>query len=139
MGILPMSITGILPVLRLRTRKKDMSKKTILLPGLILVGIILVGALLAGTVTFQVDEFNDIAVVKTVGVVKDKFMGSEGAGLKFKAPYPIQTVTFYPAKDFITEDPNEQVPTKDKKYILISTFCNWRIDDPIKFDTAVGG
>jgi membrane protease subunit HflC len=112
-----------------------MSKKSILL-----LGIILVVGLLASTVTFQVDQFNDLAVVKTVGVVSGKpLMGSEGAGLKFKAPYPIQTVTMYPAKDFITEDPNEQVATKDGKYILISTFCNWRIEDPVKLDAQVNG
>jgi membrane protease subunit HflC len=112
-----------------------MSKKSILL-----LGIILVVGLLASTVTFQVDQFNDMAVVKTVGVVSGKpLMGEEGAGLKFKAPYPIQTVTMYPAKDFITEDPNEQVATKDGKYILISTFCNWRIEDPVKLDAQVNG
>ncbi len=111
-----------------------MSKKSILL-----LGVILVGALLASTVTFQVDQFNDIAIVKTARQVTGKpLMGSEGAGLRFKAPYPIQTVTFYPAKDFITEDPNGQVPTKDGRPILIRTFCNWRIDDPIKLDAALG-
>jgi membrane protease subunit HflC len=112
-----------------------MSKKSILL-----LGIILVVALLASTVTFQVDQFNDIAVVKTFGQVSGSpLMGAQGAGLRFKAPYPIQTVTMYPAKDFITEDPNEQVPTKDSKPILISTFCNWRIADPVKLDVQVNG
>ena len=110
-----------------------MSKKSILV-----LGIILVAALLASTVTFQVDQFNDIAVVKTFGVVKDKpLMGEEGAGLKFKIPL-IQTVTFYPAKDFLTEDANEQVPTKDGRPILVSTFCNWRIEDPVKLNAALG-
>jgi membrane protease subunit HflC len=112
-----------------------MSKKSILL-----LGLLLVVGLLASTVTFQVDQYNDIAVIKTFREVSGKpLMGAQGAGLRFKAPYPIQTVTMYPAKDFITEDPNEQVPTKDGKPILISTFCNWRIEDPIKLDAAVGG
>ena len=112
-----------------------MSKKSILL-----LGLLLVVGLLASTVTFQVDQYNDIAVLKTFRQVSGKpLMGAEGAGLRFKAPYPIQTVTMYPAKDFITEDPNEQVATKDGKYILISTFCNWRIEDPVKLDAQVNG
>ena len=107
--------------------------------GIFILAAVVCVALLASTVTYQVDQFNDIVLLKTVGRVSGKPMMGEDAGLKFKAPWPIQRVTVYPAKDFILEDAYDQVSTADKKPLLISVFCNWRIEDVVRLDQAVGG
>lgn len=58
------------------------------------------------------------------------------AGLHFKIPF-IQNVQ-YVDKRILTWDgfPN-QIPTRDKKYILVDTTARWRIDDALKFIQTV--
>lgn len=112
-----------------------MNRKMLFLIVLVAVGLYL----LASPVLFTVDQYEDIAIVKTFGsVTGEALRGEKGAGLHFKAPWPFQSVSRYHARAFITEAPNEQVTTRDRKTVLLNTFCNWRIDDAIKFDNAVG-
>ena len=54
------------------------------------------------------------------------------AGVHFKMPF-LQTANFF-EKRFLewNGDPNE-VPTKDKRFLLVDTYARWRITDPLKF------
>jgi membrane protease subunit HflC len=53
-------------------------------------------------------------------------------GLKLKVPF-IQKTNFLD-KRFLEWDGDEnQVPTKDKRYIWVDTYARWRIVDPLKF------
>jgi membrane protease subunit HflC len=58
------------------------------------------------------------------------------AGMHFKLPF-IQTVQ-YVDKRILTWDgyPN-QIPTRDKKYIVVDTTARWRINDALKFIQTV--
>lgn len=58
------------------------------------------------------------------------------AGLHFKMPF-IQSIQ-YVDKRILTWDgyPN-QIPTRDKKYILVDATARWRIDDALKFIQSV--
>jgi membrane protease subunit HflC len=58
------------------------------------------------------------------------------AGLHFKVPF-IQSIQ-YVDKRILTWDgyPN-QIPTRDKKYILVDATARWRIDDALKFIQSV--
>jgi len=58
------------------------------------------------------------------------------AGVHFKMPF-IQSVQ-YVDKRILTWDgyPN-QIPTRDKKYIVVDTTARWRIDDALKFIQTV--
>lgn len=97
-------------------------------------------AVLALVVVYGV---NDAAYVVTEGrqAVVTEFgrpvsPGETAAGLYFKLPF-IQDVQ-YVDKRILTWDgwPN-QIPTRDKKYILVDTTARWRITDALKFIQTV--
>lgn len=54
------------------------------------------------------------------------------AGLKFKIPF-VQNVRYYDKRILTWDGDDEQIPTKDKKYINVDTTARWRIKDPIAF------
>jgi membrane protease subunit HflC len=63
------------------------------------------------------------------GLVKDP-------GLHFKVPF-IQDVYRFD-KRWLEYDGNPtQIPTRDKKYILVDIYARWRIQDPLRFFQAV--
>ncbi|HNT67482.1 MAG TPA: protease modulator HflC [bacterium] len=58
------------------------------------------------------------------------------AGLKIKMPF-IQKATFFEKRIIQWDGDPNQIPTSDKKYILVDTFARWRIVDPLKFYQSV--
>ena len=98
-------------------------------PGVILVfAAVLVLILLAGTV-YVVDETQQVVVTQFGRPVGDAVLKP---GINFKIPF-IQQAHFF-EKRFLewNGDPNE-VPTKDKRFLLVDTYARWRITDPLKF------
>jgi membrane protease subunit HflC len=88
-------------------------------------------ALLAFTVTYTV-RFTEAAVVTTFGKAgKDDVR--ESAGLYFKLPYPIQSVTTYDTRTRVLTTRLEQVGTADSRQVVAETFCTWRVKDPLVF------
>jgi len=57
-------------------------------------------------------------------------------GLHFKTPF-IQDVRELDARVLNWDGYPNQIPTKDKKYILVDTTVRWRITDPLKFIRTV--
>lgn len=105
--------------------------------GMVVLAGLVVLALVTHTVTFQADEFTDIVLVTRFGKVRGVFSGHEKAGLRFKWPWPIEKVVRYDAREFLVESPYAQVKTNDEQNILVSIYCQWRIDNPEKFHQAV--
>ncbi len=58
------------------------------------------------------------------------------AGLHIKTPF-IQKATFFEKRIMQWDGDANQIPTSDKKYILLDTFARWRIVDPLKFYQSV--
>ncbi len=58
------------------------------------------------------------------------------AGLHFKIPF-IQKATLFDKRIMEWDGDTNQIPTKDKKYLLVDTFARWRIVDPLKFYQSV--
>jgi membrane protease subunit HflC len=58
------------------------------------------------------------------------------AGIKFKIPLIQRAIVF--EKRWLEWDgyPN-QIPTRDKKYIMVDTYARWRIADPLRFYETV--
>lgn len=54
------------------------------------------------------------------------------AGLHFKAPF-IQKANYFDKRWLEWDGDPNQIPTKDKKYIWVDTYCRWRISDPLVF------
>jgi len=53
-------------------------------------------------------------------------------GLHFKLPF-IQKKNFFEKRWLEWDGDPNQIPTKDKKYVWIDTYCRWRISDPLVF------
>ncbi|MDD8025004.1 MAG: protease modulator HflC [Acidobacteriota bacterium] len=98
--------------------------RNILLGGLALVVLLL----LAGSV-YVVTEMNQVVVTQfgePIGGAVTK------PGVHFKMPF-IQKANFFEKRWLEWDgDPNE-IPTRDKKYIWVDTYCRWRISDPLVF------
>jgi membrane protease subunit HflC len=87
--------------------------------------------------SFQV-RFTEKAVKTTVGEASAEDVITE-AGWYGKWPWPIQAVDKYDARTRILETHTEQTATHDKKPIIVTTFCGWRIKDPYQFRTSLSG
>ena len=68
---------------------------------------------------------------------KEGIAVAEGAGLRFKIPF-IQNVREFERRLLRWNGYPEQIPTKDKKYILVDTTARWYIKDPLQFLRSVG-
>jgi membrane protease subunit HflC len=68
---------------------------------------------------------------------KEGISVSEGAGLHFKVPL-IQSVRKFERRLLRWNGYPEQIPTKDKKYILVDCTARWYIKDPLQFLRSVG-
>lgn len=88
-------------------------------------------ALLSFTITYQV-RFTDAAVVTTFGRAEETDVRND-AGLYFKMPYPIQSVTIYDKRMRILTNKFEQLATKDNRQVAVETFCMWRVENPLRF------
>ena len=84
---------------------------------------------LVNTVTFVVDE-TEMAVVLQFGKPVKEY---RNAGLYFKLPWPLQSVTFMEKRYFLYDSDPREVLTDDKKTLVIDNFAPIRITDPIQF------
>jgi len=58
------------------------------------------------------------------------------AGLQFKVPF-IQSIQYVDKRILSWDGYPNQIPTRDKKYIIVDTTARWRIDDALKFIQTV--
>jgi membrane protease subunit HflC len=101
---------------------------------LIIAGIVLLAILLAlSSALYIVDQREQVVITQfgdPVRVVKDP-------GLHVKVPF-IQLVTSFEKRVLEWDGRATQIPTKDKKFILVDTYARWRVSDPLKFYQSVG-
>jgi membrane protease subunit HflC len=100
------------------------STRTILILGGALVALIVI----AGSV-YVVSETNQVIITQF-----GKPIGGAIArpGVHVKAPF-IQTTHYFEKRWLEWEGDSNQIPTKDKKYIWVETYCRWRISNPLVF------
>ena len=58
-------------------------------------------------------------------------------GLHFKMPF-IQKANYFEKRWLAWDGDPNQIPTRDKKYIWVDTYCRWRISNPLVFFQRVG-
>ena len=58
-------------------------------------------------------------------------------GVHFKMPF-IQKTNFFEKRWLEWDSDPTQIPTRDKKYIWVETYCRWRISDPLVYFQRVG-
>ncbi len=82
---------------------------------------------------YTVDQTQQVVITQfgePIRVVKDP-------GLHIKTPF-IQQVTAFEKRILEWDGRATQIPTKDKKFILVDTYARWKITDPLKFYQSVG-
>jgi len=102
---------------------KTTTKTLLLIGAALLVLIVIVDAV------YVVSETNQVVITQfgePMGGAVTK------AGLHVKTPF-IQKANYFEKRWLEWEGDPNQIPTKDKKYIWIYTYCRWRISDPLVF------
>lgn len=97
--------------------------------------VLVIATLLAWMVTFKV-EFTEHVLVQTFGKTTRVLSGGSDAGLHFKWPF-VQRIVRYDARTFVFEDMMSELQTNDTQDITLTTFCAWRIVDPVRFQTNI--
>lgn len=87
--------------------------------------------LLAVTLTYSV-RFTEAAVLTTFGKASEESTIKD-PGLRFKLPYPIQSVTTYDTRARLLETRLEAQQTADDKQIIVESFLVWRVSEPLEF------
>lgn len=96
---------------------------------IILVGAVLLGLLVVLDAVYVVSETDQVIVTQFGEPIGGAVTT---AGLHFKTPF-IQKTHFFDKRWLEWDGDPNQIPTKDKKYIWVDTYCRWRISDPLVF------
>lgn len=98
---------------------------------IVVIAVLVAIVILVRTMTFTV-RFTEAAVVTTFGKASAESTHRD-PGLKFKWPYPIQSVTKYDTRIRFLSTRSETQQTADKRQIIVEAFCTWRVSDPLLF------
>ena len=90
--------------------------------------IALIGLLLIGGAIYRVDEREQVVITR-FGHVRSQ---TKEAGLHLKMPF-VDTVNRFQKRLLQWDGDPTEIPTKDKKFILINSWARWRIVDAKKF------
>lgn len=102
----------------------------------IAIGILFVLVLVLSSVTYTV-RFTEAAVLTTFGKAGDG-ANQTSPGLKWKLPYPIQSVTKYDTRLQWVQTRAQGLQTSDARQIIVESFATWRVSDPLKFFQRFG-
>jgi membrane protease subunit HflC len=83
---------------------------------------------------YQVDETEQVIITQFGRPVSDPITNP---GLHAKVPF-IQTVRRFDKRVLEWDGSAEQIPTLDKRFILLDTTARWRIVSPLRFLQSVG-
>ncbi len=96
--------------------------------GIVIALVAIALILLAGSV-YIVSETNQVIITQFGEPVGGAVTT---AGVHLKMPF-IQKTHYFEKRWLEWEGDPNQIPTKDKKYIWVETYCRWRISDPLRF------
>lgn len=96
--------------------------------GILLVLLVIVAILLSGSF-YTLDE-TEQAIITQFGAPVGSAVTEPG--LKMKVPF-IQTVNRFDKRFLEWDGDQNQVPTKDKKFIFVDSYARWQITDPLQF------
>ena len=96
--------------------------------GILLLAAVLVLILLGGTI-FIVDETQQVVITQFGKPVGDAILKP---GINWKIPF-IKKSHFFEKRFLGWNGDANEVPTKDKRFLLVDTYARWRITDPLKF------
>jgi len=94
-----------------------------------IVTAVLAGFLILLDAVYIVSETNQV-IITQFGEPKGGAVTS--AGIHLKTPF-IQKANYFEKRWLEWDGDPNQIPTKDKKYIWVDTYCRWRISNPLVF------
>jgi membrane protease subunit HflC len=100
----------------------------------IIIGVIALLALIVIFSSLYTVDQREQAVITQFG---DPVRVVTDPGLHAKMPF-IQEIRFFEKRILEWDGRATQIPTKDKKFILVNTYARWRITEPLKFYQSVG-
>ncbi len=100
---------------------------------LLVVIIVVVVAIFSG-VFYQINEREQVIITQFGRPVSGPITEP---GLKMKVPF-VQTVRRFDKRIMEWDGAAEQIPTLDKRFILLDTTARWRIVEPLRFLQSVG-
>jgi membrane protease subunit HflC len=101
------------------------------MPIVVLIGLVL---LIASGLFYQVNEAEQVIITQFGEPVGQAITTP---GLKVKLPF-IQTVRRFDKRVLEWDGSPDQIPTLDKRFILVDATARWRIADPLRFLQSVG-
>ena len=107
---------------------KPQTRNTLFVVGAVILLFILLDAV------YIVTETNQVIVTQfgePIGGATTK------PGVHFKMPF-IQKTNYFEKRWLEWDSDPTQIPTRDKKYIWVETYCRWRISDPLVYFQRVG-
>lgn len=99
----------------------------------IFIGVLFAAFILANSALYVVTEDKQVIITEFGAPVGEPVTK---AGLHFKKPF-FQEPRFVDKRIMSWDGFPNQIPTKDKKYIMVDTTARWRVIDPLKFIQTV--
>jgi len=104
--------------------------------GILVLGGLVVVALASVMFAYRTN-YNEWTIVKTLGKPGEPVDGRKAAGLRARAPFPLQEVVRYDARLRLLVDELTQISVQGSGSITVTAHCTWRIADPVRFLDAV--
>ncbi len=95
----------------------------------LIIALLVIFILLTFACTYQV-SFNEAAVKVRLGRPQDLVTT---AGLKFRWPWPIESIERYDTRLRTLDAPETEIKTSDGKNVVIGTYAVWKITQPLQF------
>src|SRR2546430_11651439 len=99
-----------------------------------LIALVVLLVLVAGGTFYAVDETEQVIVTQFGELTRAPITTP---GLKLKVPF-IQTIHRFDKRILEWDGLPGQIPTLDKRFIVVDTTARWRISDPLRFFQSVG-
>ena len=104
-----------------------MNKNAII--GAIAAVAVLIGIIVLSSATYTVNEREQVIITQ---FGEPKGSPKTSAGLQFKIPF-VQKVNVIEKRILEWDGRANEMPTKDKTYIIVDTYGRWQITDPLKY------
>ncbi len=98
-------------------------------PGVIVLVAAFIGLIVLSGAFFVVSETQQVVITHFGKPVGEAVLDP---GIRFKIPF-IQQAHFFEKRFLEWNGDANEVPTKDKRFLLVDTYARWRITDPLKF------
>jgi len=96
---------------------------------ILLIVVALAAVIVLADAVFIVNETNQVIITQFGEPIGGAIVT---AGVHLKMPF-IQKANYFEKRWLEWEGDANQIPTKDKKYIWVETYCRWRISNPLVF------